>query len=43
MVTLAYAFLVSLLAPRYELRRLWLWRQFCHRTGWHLRGVKAPL
>jgi len=43
MATLAYAFLLYLLAPRYEPLRLWLLRTFCHRTGWHLRRVKVPL
>jgi len=37
MATLAYAFLLQLLAPCYESLRLWLLRTFCHRTGWHLR------
>lgn len=37
MATLAYAFLLQLLAPCYEPLRLWLLRSFCHRTGWHLR------
>jgi len=41
--SLAYAFLLHLLAPRYEPLRRWLLRTFCHRTGWHLRRVKAPL
>jgi len=40
---LAYAFLLHLLAPRYEPLRLWLLRYFCHRTGWHLRRITAPL
>jgi len=43
MATLAYAFLLYLLAPRYEPLRLWLLCTFCHRTGWHLRRVMAPL
>ncbi len=43
MATLAYAFLLTLLAPCYVLLRLWLLRSYCHRTGWHLRQVKAPL
>jgi hypothetical protein len=43
MATLAYAFLLQRLSPRYELLRLWLLRRFCHRTGWHLRWVKLPL
>ncbi len=43
MASLAYAFLLSLLAPCYALLRLWLLRCFCHRTGWHVRAAKAPL
>ena len=43
MATLAYAFLLSLLSPCYDLLRLWLLRCYCHRTGWHLREVKTPL
>ena len=43
MATLAYAFLLQLLAPCYEPLRLWLLRSFCHRTRWHLRWVKVPL
>jgi len=33
MATLAYAFLLQRLSPRYELLRLWLLRRFCHRSG----------
>src|SRR5206468_2030051 len=33
MVTLVYAFLLSLLDDEYELLRRWLFRQYCHRTG----------
>lgn len=43
LATLAYAFLLHLLEPRYEPLRCWLLRHFCHRTGWHLRRVRAPL
>jgi hypothetical protein len=43
LATLAYAFLFHLLAPRYGPLRLWLLRHYCHRTGQHLRRVKAPL
>jgi hypothetical protein len=43
LATLAYAFLLHLLAPPYEPLRCWLLRHFCHRTGWHLRQVRAPL
>jgi hypothetical protein len=43
MATLASAFLLQRLSPRYELLRLWLLRRFCHRTGWLLRWVKLPL
>jgi hypothetical protein len=40
MVTLAYAFLLSLLDEKLELLRRWLLRHFCHRTG--KRGREAP-
>ena len=43
LATLAYAFLLHLLEPLYEPLRHWLLRHFCHRTGWHLRRVRAPL
>ena len=43
MATLAYAFLLTLLEPCYDLLRLWLLRHYCHRTGWHCRNAKAPL
>ncbi len=43
MATLAYAFLLTLLEPCYDLLRLWLLRSYCHRTGWHCRTAKAPL
>ena len=41
--SLAYAFLLHRLSPPYEPLRRWLLRHFCHRTGWHLRHVRAPL
>jgi hypothetical protein len=43
LATLAYAFLLLLLQPRYGPLRLWLFRRYCHRTGSRLRQVKAPL
>src|SRR5712692_258866 len=41
--SLAYAFLLHRLSPLYEPLRHWLLHHFCHRTGWHLRRVRAPL
>jgi hypothetical protein len=41
MATLAYAFLLSLLAP--EELRLWLLKHWCHRTGKRCRDVSTPL
>jgi Transposase DDE domain len=43
MVTLAYAFLLSLLDERLELLRAWLLRWFCHRTGVRGRETPTPL
>ena len=43
MVTLVYAFLLSLLAIEWEEVRLWLLRAWCHRTGKRSREVAAPL
>jgi len=43
MVTLAYAFLLSLLEPTLAWLRLWLLGHFCHRTGKRSREVSAPL
>lgn len=43
LATLAYAFLLHLLLPRYGPLRLWLLRYYCHRTGQRLRRIKAPL
>jgi hypothetical protein len=42
-VTLAYAFLLSLLDERFELLRTWLLRHFCHRTGQRGRNTPTPL
>jgi hypothetical protein len=43
MVTLIYAFLLSLLASEWEELRNWLLRAWCHRTGKRSREVAAPL
>jgi hypothetical protein len=43
MVTLAYAFLLSLLEESATWLRLWLLRHFCHRTGKRNRDASAPL
>lgn len=43
MVTLVYAFLLSLLASAWEELRSWLLRTWCHRTGKRSREVAAPL
>jgi hypothetical protein len=43
MVTLAYAFLLSLLDSALEVERVWLLRCWCHRTGKRSREVAAPL
>lgn len=43
MVTLIYAFLLSLLAAEWEELRIWLLRTWCHRTGKRSRKVAAPL
>ncbi len=43
MVTLVYAFLLSLLASEWEELRMWLLRAWCHRTGKRSREVAAPL
>lgn len=42
-VTLAYAFLLSLLAEDLVLLRTWLLRHFCHRNGKRGRETPAPL
>ena len=43
MVTLVYAFLLSLLASEWEVMRVWLLHTWCHRTGKRSREVAAPL
>jgi len=43
MVTLVYAFLLSLLESEWEVLREWLLRVWCHRTGKRSREVAAPL
>jgi hypothetical protein len=43
MVTLVYAFLLSLLASAWEELRSWFLRVWCHRTGKRSREVAAPL
>lgn len=43
LVTLAYAFLLSLLHDAYEHLREWLLRNYCHRTGKRHREAKMPL
>lgn len=43
MVTLCYAFLLSLLPPDLEPVRQWLLRYFCHRTGKRSQETQAPL
>lgn len=43
MVSLVFAFLLSLLAPAYAALRTWLLRHFCHRTGKRHRETSLPL
>jgi hypothetical protein len=43
MVTLAYAFLLTLLTPADEGLRQWLLRHWCHRTGKRSRETATPL
>jgi hypothetical protein len=43
LATLAYAFLLTLLASSYDLLQLWLLRWYCHRTGRRCREAKLPL
>ena len=43
MVTLVYAFLLSLLEAALEVLREWLLRAWCHRTRKRSREVAAPL
>ena len=42
-VSLAYAFLLSLLDPLLAPLRLWLLRHWCHRTGKRCRDASTPL
>ena len=42
LATLAYAFLLSLLAPWCDPLCRWLLRRYCHRTGRHCRQAHAP-
>jgi hypothetical protein len=42
LAAMAYAFLLTLLAPFYTLLRRWLLRRYCHRTGRHCRQAHAP-
>lgn len=43
LVSLGQAFFLSLLADAWEVIRLWLLRQFCHRTGKKNKEATAPL
>jgi hypothetical protein len=43
MVSLVFAFLLSLLAPTLAPLRAWLLRHFCHRTGKRYRDASLPL
>jgi DDE family transposase len=43
LAALAYAFLVSLLDPDYDLIRTWLLEHWCHRTGKRSRETPTPL
>ena len=43
MVSLIFAFLLSLLAPTFAALRNWLFRHFCHRTGKRHRVASLPL
>jgi hypothetical protein len=43
MVSLVYAFLLTLLDERTEALRLWLLRYWCHRTGKRCRETTTPL
>jgi hypothetical protein len=42
-VSLVYAFMLSLLRPQLHILRKWLLRTFCHRTGKRSRNTPAPL
>ena len=43
MVTLAYAFLLTLMQEKARPLRMWLLRHFCHRTGKKARQASLPL
>jgi hypothetical protein len=43
LAALAYAFLISLLDPAFELLRDWLLTHWCHRTGKRSRDTPTPL
>ena len=43
MVTLAYAYLLSLVQPAHEGVKAWLLRHYCHRTGKKCRNARVPL
>lgn len=43
LATLAYAFLLTLLREAWEPFRVWLLRQYCHRTGKRAREAPSPL
>lgn len=43
LAVLAYAFLVALLDPAYDLLRTWLLQHWCHRTGKRSRITPTPL
>lgn len=43
LAALAYAFLVSLLDPAYDVLRTWLLQHWCHRTGKRSREIPTPL
>lgn len=43
LAALAYAFLVALLDPDYDLLRTWLLQHWCHRTGKRSRDTPTPL
>jgi transposase len=43
MVTLVYAYLLSLIDPMREKIKIWLLRHYCHRTGKRCQQAKLPL
>ena len=43
MVTLAYAFLLTLMQAKARPLRMWVLRHFCHRTGKKARQARLPL